>query len=340
MLIIVVFVTSWPLMMLAEPPGSPIVEPANYWWWFLVTASTVGYGDFFPVSPAGHIVGVYVIVGGIATLTTVFAQLIGVIERARGRRRRGTRHVNESGHIVVLGYTPGRTERIVDELLADGDRPLTLCAWEDVPENPMPERNVSFVRGELTDETVLVRAGVSRAHSVLVDARDDNEALALVVTVHHVAPGTHLVAGLRDMARATQLGFINDGIRCVQWHSPRMLTEELQSPGISQVYAELMTHGGGNTYSLELPAAAGAISFGDCQVALGSRFDATILAASIGGQLSVSPPWPTPLPAGSTLYYVSRRKISTDQVLDAFRAHAKSAGKRSRNVPDQRVDRH
>jgi voltage-gated potassium channel len=33
-LLIVVLLTSWPLMLLAEPAGASIVQPANYWWWF------------------------------------------------------------------------------------------------------------------------------------------------------------------------------------------------------------------------------------------------------------------------------------------------------------------
>lgn len=229
--IVTVFLTSWPLMILAEPPGAEITEPANYWWWFLVTASTVGYGDYYPVSAAGHLVGVYVIVGGIATLTTLFTQLAGVIERARGRRMKGSATVNASDHVVVLGYTPGRTERIVDELLADGARRVVLCAWDEVGTHPLPDRDLDFIRGELTNDGVLRRAAAHRARSVLVDVRDDNEALAVLVAVNHLAPTAHVVVTLRDLERSTSLRYVNDRVHCVQWHSVRLVTEELQSPG-------------------------------------------------------------------------------------------------------------
>jgi voltage-gated potassium channel len=322
MLLILVFVTSWPLMALAEPAGAAIVEPANYWWWFFVTASTVGYGDFYPVTAAGHAVGVYVVVGGIATLTTILAQLVATIERTKWRRMKGQDTVTTSDHIAVLGYTAGRSERLIDELLADGDRRIVLCAWDDIAEHPMPDRDLDFVRGALTDEAVLRRAGVARAHSVLVDARDDNEALAIVVTVNHVAPGVHLVAGLRDMARSAHLHYVHDAVRCVQWHSPRMLTEELQSPGISQVYTELMTHGGANTYSVRLPDHLPPVTYGDCQVTLGRRHDATLLAARTADQLLVSPPWQTPLSGGAVLYYVGERRLTTEDLATSLHARA------------------
>lgn len=306
-----VFFTSWPLMALAEPAGNPIAGPGTYWWWFVVTAATVGYGDFYPETLGGQLVGAYVIVGGIATLTTLFARLAEAIELAKGRRMKGQLQLDLSGHVVILGFEPGRTERIVEELTAEGHHEVAMCAWEDVAQNPIPGRlDVHFVRGDLTDEQVLERACVGRASAVLVDARDDNEALSLTVAATHVNPDTHIVVALRDMARARNLSYVDDGVRCVQWHSPRMLSEEIEDPGISQVYADLMTHGGGNTYSTAVPDGLAEHTFGEFQQALGRRFAATVLAARADHELMISPSWETPIGAGSTLYYVADRRLT------------------------------
>ncbi len=318
LVVVFVFATSWPLMALAEPPGSALVQPANYWWFFVVTSATVGYGDFFPETGMGHAVGTYVIVGGIATLTTVFTKLASVLEQAKGRRMQGAIATTASGHVVLLGYEPGRTERIVTQLLSDDCR-VVLCAWDDVGTHPMPERGVDFVRGDLTEEETLRRAAVPTATAVLVDARDDNEALAITVTVHHVNPDVHLVVPLRDLDRTTLLRRINENIRCVQWHTPRMITEELTTPGIAEVYAELMTHGGANTYSVRLPDSLEPVLVDHCQTALGRRYSAIVLAVRIDGRLLVNPSWRTELSAGTVLYYVSPHALTAAEVADALR---------------------
>ncbi|NEE00375.1 ion transporter [Phytoactinopolyspora halotolerans] len=315
-----VFLTSWPLMAWVEPAGSAIVEPQNYWWWFIVTGSTVGYGDFYPETAGGHIVGVYVIIGSITALTTLITQLVGVVEKAKGRRMQGALTVDRSDHVVVLGYVPGRTERILHGLPSEGGRRVVLCAWDEVDQHPLPDRDIEFVRGDLSDPDVLQRAGVQRAHSVLVDARDDNEALAMVVSVHHVNPRAHVVVTLRDISRANHFTYVSESIRCVQWHVPRMATEELQDPGITQVYAELMTYGGGNTYSMRLPETLDAVTYGACQAGLGQRYDVTVLAVRIDGQLLISPSWQTRLPSGAVVYYVGRARLSDDQVVAAVQA--------------------
>lgn len=306
-----VFVTSWALMVLAQP-GSRLVDPDIYWWWFLVTAATVGYGDFYPESLGGRLVGAYVVVGGIATLTTVFTRIAMLIENTRGRRMQGLVQLEVTDHVVILGYVAGRTEHIVDELIANGRREIVLCAWEDqVGEHPMSTRQeVHFVRGDLLDDDILRRGCAQDAAVVLVDARDDNEALSVTVAANHVASGVHTVVTLRDLNRSRTIRRVDETVHCVQWHSTWMITEELQDPGIARIYDELMTHGGENTYSTALPASAGGCSFGDIQQALGRTHAATVLAMLAEGELTVSPAWGSRVPPGALLFYVARQRLS------------------------------
>ncbi|MBY3551872.1 ion transporter [Modestobacter lapidis] len=318
--IVGVFLTSWLAMALVEPADSGIAAPGNYWWYFVVTAATVGYGDFFPVSTAGHVVGTYVIVGGIVTLTLLFTRLADYLQSVRGKRLRGVVGLDLADHVVVLGYTPGRTERMLAELAAEGRASIALCAWDgDVPQNPVPEQQaVSFVRGDLTNVDVMTRASVARARTVIVDGRDDNETLAMAVAVDHANPGVHMVAALRDLGRRESLRYVNPGIACVQWHMPSLITEEACDPGLTEVYSDLMTSGGhGNTYSLRLPAGHRFATFGACQVHLGETFGATVLAVRDADGLTVSPPWDRPMPVGTTLYYVAGRRIEARELAPA-----------------------
>ncbi|WP_052274255.1 ion channel [Arthrobacter sp. L77] len=316
-IILVVFLTSWPLMVWAEPSSNTITSVANYWWWFLVTAATVGYGDFFPTSPGGRVVGAYVIVGGIVTLTTLFTRVASAIENAKGHRMKGHLSSDMSDHLVIVGYTPGRTERLIREISADDAHRITLCAWDETPENPMPEQShLGFVRGDLAEESVLRRAGVHRAARLLIDARDDNEALAVTVAVTHVNPEAHTVVTLRDMSRAHNFSYIAADVRCVQWHSPRLATEELQDPGIAVVYTDLMSHGGRNTYSTRLPEALHQMNFGQVQEVLGRHFTTTVLAVQHEGAV-INPGWDAQLPTDAVLYYVGERRLSPEEIAGA-----------------------
>ncbi|TYP88559.1 potassium channel family protein [Blastococcus xanthinilyticus] len=311
-----VFLTSWLAMALVEPAGSDIVAPATYWWYFLVTAATVGYGDVFPSSVGGRIVGAYVIVGGIVTLTLLFTRLSEALQALRGRRLRGVVPLELSDHLVLLGYWPGRTERIVAELTAEHRTQVVLCAWDDVAENPLPDHPaVHFVRGDLTRDDVMTRACVPAARTVVIDGRDDNETLAIAVAVDHANPDVHLVAALRDLERTENLRYVNAGIQVVQWHTPFLLTEEATDPGIAQVYSDLMRSGGhGNTYSLTVPPDFAYGTFGECQTHFGREFGATVLALRGPEGPVLSPSWDAPVPAGARLYYIATARIPVRQL--------------------------
>ena len=311
-----VFLTSWLAMWLVEPGGNELVEPGNYWWYFVVTAATVGYGDFFPTSDAGHVVGAYVIVGGIVTLTVLFTRLSDYIQSIRGRRMRGASQLELEHHVVVLGYTPGRTERILSELTTEDRLKVALCAWDDVAQHPMPEVDaVQFVRGDLANEDVMERACVAQARTALIDGRDDNESLAIAVAVDHAAPDIHMIVALRDLSRREQFGYVNPKVQCVQWHMPNLLTEEATDPGITEVYNRLMSATEeGNTYSVKVPAGSPHGTYGDWQTHLGTTFGATLLAVRAADRLAVSPRWEQPVEPGDTLYYVARERIDAARI--------------------------
>ncbi|GGO72752.1 ion channel [Nocardioides deserti] len=321
-----VFVTSWALMALAED-STDIAEPRQYWWWFLVTASTVGYGDVYPETTGGRLVAAYVVAGGVATLTTVFTHVADRISRAKGRRMRGLTDHDLSGHVVLLGYTAGRTDRLVQDLLADaaaGGRALdvVLCAWEDQAEvDPLPDDvRTHFVRGDLTDLDVLRRAAPARAAAILVDARDDNEAVTLTIAAEEVSSGVHTVVTLRDLARRRTIARVDRTVHCVQWHATQMVLEELQDPGIAGVYDELMTPGGMSTWSSTVPDGSPA-TYGAWQRALGEAHGATLLALRASADrddVVVSPGWDTTVPAGSVLYYVGPRRLTAAELRDVL----------------------
>ena len=72
------------LFFLAERAVNPNVTTVfDAGWWSLVTAATVGYGDIYPYTQAGRLVGVVVMLVGIGS----FSALAGLIGSSLQRRR-------------------------------------------------------------------------------------------------------------------------------------------------------------------------------------------------------------------------------------------------------------
>jgi voltage-gated potassium channel len=59
----------------AQYPGANIKSLSDAFWWAVETVSTVGYGDVYPVTPEGRIIGIFVMFAGIGILATFITAL-------------------------------------------------------------------------------------------------------------------------------------------------------------------------------------------------------------------------------------------------------------------------
>ncbi len=65
-------------------PDANITTFGNAIWWAVTTMTTVGYGDYYPVTGTGRLAAVGLMIGGIAILGTVTATLASwMVERIR-----------------------------------------------------------------------------------------------------------------------------------------------------------------------------------------------------------------------------------------------------------------
>lgn len=67
------------MVMNAEPPESGYDDFGDALWWAVVSLTTVGYGDLFPVTPFGRMAGVIMMLTGLAALGSVAAILGAII---------------------------------------------------------------------------------------------------------------------------------------------------------------------------------------------------------------------------------------------------------------------
>ena len=76
--------------------GGDIQNVGDAVWWAFVTITTVGYGDYFPVTLTGRVVAVGLMIGGIALIGVVTATLASwIVERASDDTQRKT-HATEA----------------------------------------------------------------------------------------------------------------------------------------------------------------------------------------------------------------------------------------------------
>ena len=180
--------------------------PLDAFYYTLVTASTVGYGDAVPVTQSARLFATSVVVLGTASFAIALASLLGPAIEARlasalGRMTETQLELLED-HVVVLGYGD-LTEPILNEL--SGQTDFVIVTPDKQRTADLGDRNVNVLIADPSDEEPLERVGIERARAVVAATNNDAEDALAILTARQLNPDVRIVAAATDRENVVKL---------------------------------------------------------------------------------------------------------------------------------------
>lgn len=313
------FCLSWLAATFTE--SSELTAPSVFWYYYLVTATTVGYGDFAPATAWGRAIAViWIMPGGIALFTTAIAKgAQAMAESWRRNMRGGGDYSKLEGHIVLIGWRGQQSERLAAQLVdvAGAKAHDIVIVAAAVSQNPLPDQ-AQFVRAEsLSDPNAYTRAGLIRARAAIVMAATDADALAASLAAFSIAPDTRLVAYFEDERMAALLKAHQPMAETAPSLSVELLARTALDAGSSEVFFTLASSQDGPTqYSVIVPGNVAAFEYGAAMTALKRDHDATLLGIrkQTSKQMRLNLGWVENVVAGDRLYYVADSRLPEDGI--------------------------
>lgn len=221
-----------------------------------------GLESKYPVTLAGNVVAILVLTLGVGIVTLFTASLVTVlVERAldvRKIRAKPWRRLRLEGHVLLIGWSE-RAERVLEQLRSD-DLPrkpvVVVIATGDAerrPETRRPLRDTWLVEGDAAVDATLARADADRASCALVlspEHREVDPDLLIVSTtlaLESFASGVRTVVEVQEPAALEHVRRAGvDEIVQTRALGERMLGQCVITPGITDVFRELLTFAPGS----------------------------------------------------------------------------------------------
>lgn len=311
--------TSW--IALAVLGEGEIASTAVFPYYYLTTATTVGYGDFSPVTTAGrYIGGFWILPGAVLIFTAVIGKLVQLFSDRWTRAMKGREDYSDlQGHVVVFGWRGEQTRRLIRLLLAEDDaaeRGLVLVSVV-LTENPMPNE-IDFVKvAALSGEDAVTRSAASAAEVALVMGQDDDETLAAALSIGALPTAPRIVAYFQASGPAALLRSYCPTAEAQESLSTELMARSAYDPGAAQLQRIMLSSLEGPTqYSFTIPESAAQTDCARALAALKQSCDATLIAVkrTADADVTMNPAADCAIGPGDRVFYIADHRLKEDEV--------------------------
>ncbi|MFT4415900.1 ion channel [Fredinandcohnia humi] len=157
---------------LIEPETFPTVFEG--FWWTMTTMTTVGYGDVSPTTVLGKAFAVLIVyLFGIGLFGLIIGKIVDSFTRYKQMKEAGELEYKGANHFVIVGWTRKSKLTIKEMLASTNGQDVVLI--DTLETSPIEHERFHYIQGSATDFSILDKANISKASSILLFAPDSIE---------------------------------------------------------------------------------------------------------------------------------------------------------------------
>jgi len=309
--------SSWLLLFAAGEHA--LLGATDFFYWLIVTGSTVGYGDMSPSTDAGKwIVALWVIPTGLSIFALIIGRIASWVSDQWRKGAKGLKSLSVSEHILVVGWDERRTLQLLKLLLKEREsletRPdIVLCVRIEM-ENPLPS-HIEFVKvSSFNKDEDMDKACVDEAHTIIINNVSDDMTMTTALYCSKRNPQAHKVAYFDDESLVELLQKHCPEVECTPSVAVEMLAKSALDPGSSLLHHDLLdVEEGQAQFSVNLPSSVNDMTVERLFLGLKQHYNATFIGyASVhnANKITVNPDFTEQVQAGDKVFYIADKRIN------------------------------
>ena len=164
---------------------SPIRDIFDALWYSVVTLTTVGYGDMYPHTSGGKLVGTVFILGSFSIFGFLIGQISNYMAERLEERKLGFQGTNFTNHAVIIGWNNIGYE-VLEQLIGVGKKAAIVTNRRDdidlIREN-YSDKQVFTLLADYNKVEILEKVNISKSAVVYVNFEDDTEKLVQILNI-------------------------------------------------------------------------------------------------------------------------------------------------------------
>ncbi|MGD9115982.1 MAG: potassium channel protein [Dehalococcoidia bacterium] len=163
----------------------------------ITTITTVGFREVYPLSEAGRIFTVFLIIGGVGgalyILTTIMGYFIeGQFGITMGRQRMKNKIAKLKNHYILCGY--GRVGESIALTFSEEGVPFVIISNNEEHAADAEKEGYLVILGDATDDDVLKEAGIDRAYGLVAAVGSDTDNTFITLSARELHPDIFIEA--------------------------------------------------------------------------------------------------------------------------------------------------
>jgi len=163
----------------------------------ITTITTVGFREVHPLSDAGRIFSIIIIIGGVGGALYVLTNIMGYILEGQfgitmGRRRMKNRIARLKEHFILCGY--GRVGQAIAQTFSEEEVPFVIIANNEEHIARADKEGYLCIFGDATSDEVLKEAGIERAHGLVSAVGSDTDNTFITLSARELRPNLFIEA--------------------------------------------------------------------------------------------------------------------------------------------------
>ena len=169
-------------------------------WYSIITLTTIGYGDKFPVTGLGRIFALFFVLGSVGILGFVISQISNKIMKIMDDKKLGYNGTKFENHVVIINWNTF-AQQILSEIVNANQKAVVVTKNKsdvDYIYTHFNEKQTFVLYSDFFDTAILSKTNIEKSATVLLNFEDDTDNLVNLISIKATYPNLSYVISLNN----------------------------------------------------------------------------------------------------------------------------------------------